>query len=69
MAITGVVKYWSEQKGWGFIARDDGKGDCFVHEANVGVVELRKGDRVSFDTKHPRNGKNLLAVNVEVLNP
>jgi CspA family cold shock protein len=58
---VGRVKFFNEQKGFGFITPDDGSGDVFVH---IGAVEragwrsLNEGQRVSFDiVTDPRKGK------------
>ena len=47
----GTVKWFSEQKGYGFIERDEG-GDIFVHHSEINMVGFRtlaEGDRVSFE--------------------
>lgn len=47
----GKIKWFSEEKGYGFIESDDGK-DIFFHKSNVvfeGHFGLRKSDRVSFE--------------------
>jgi len=71
MAMTvGTVKFFNEQKGFGFIGPDDGSPDVFVHISAVeraGMTTLTDGQRVSFDiVNDPRKGKtnaqNLRAV-------
>jgi cold shock protein len=55
----GRMKMISE-RGYGFIARDDGQPDVFVHlsaASKAGISGLEKGDRVSFDIVPGRNGK------------
>ena len=55
---NGVVKWFSEKKGYGFIATDDGR-DVFVHYANIsveGFKTLREGDAVSFDIVEGEKG-------------
>ena len=59
--ITGKVKFYSVQKGFGFIQPDDGGKDVFVHASalgRAGMPGLVEGQRVSFDTQvDSRNGK------------
>ena len=67
---VGTVKFFNDQKGFGFITSDDGSGDVFVHISAVeraGWSSLNEGQRVSFDVvTDPRKGKtnaqNLRAV-------
>ena len=50
--LFGVIKYFVEDRGFGFIKRDDGQRDVFVHiqaAKRHGLFDLRVGDRVSFD--------------------
>lgn len=64
---NGTVKWFSDQKGYGFIAREDGT-DVFVHHSGIeatGFKTLREGDRVSFELTQGKKG--LAAVNVKVL--
>jgi CspA family cold shock protein len=57
----GTVKFYNDQKGYGFIQPDDGSKDVFVHATaleRAGVPALREGQKVSFDTQtDPRSGK------------
>ena len=49
---TGTVKWFNAQKGYGFIAPEDGGQDVFVHISAVeraGLYELKEGQRVSFE--------------------
>ncbi len=46
---TGTVKWFNPAKGYGFIARDDGGPDLFVHSSSVADGTLNEGDRVEFD--------------------
>lgn len=48
----GKVKWFNDQKGYGFIAREDGSGDVFVHFSSIqgdGFKTLAEGDNVEFD--------------------
>ena len=48
---TGVVKWFNDSKGYGFIERDSGDGDIFVHHSAIagdGFKTLAEGDKVEF---------------------
>ena len=65
----GVVKFFNAAKGFGFITRDDGQPDAFVHISAVersGMSGLNEGDRVEFDIEVDRRGK-YSAVNLTAL--
>ena len=54
---TGTVKFYNEQKGFGFIAPDNGGKDVFVHATaleRAGMRSLVEGQKVSFDTQEDR---------------
>ncbi len=56
---SGTVKWFSNEKGYGFIARDDGSGDLFVHFSAVqadGYRSLNEGDEVTFDVGEGAKG-------------
>jgi len=56
---SGTVKKWFDEKGFGFLAPDDGGEDVFVHRNSLVDVEcLEQGDKVSFQTEFDdRKGK------------
>ena len=59
MAI-GTVKWFNNEKGYGFIEPEDGSGDVFVHIKDVeraGLATLNGGQKVSFDLVPGRNGR------------
>ena len=65
---TGTVKWFNADKGYGFIANDNGGDDVFVHFSAIvadGYKRLTEGQKVTFDVEtDPRNGK-LKAANVK----
>ncbi|MFS2110043.1 cold-shock protein [Sphingomonas sp. Sphisp140] len=57
---TGTVKFFNAMKGFGFIQRDDGQPDAFVHISAVeraGMPTLNEGDRLEFELEVDRRGK------------
>ena len=61
---TGTVKWFNAQKGFGFIAPDDGSNDAFVHISAVersGIGELREGQKVSYQLVADRRSGKLSA--------
>lgn len=59
MSTTGIVKWFDDQKGYGFITVDDGSKDCFVHHSAIqgnGFKSLSEGDHVQFDIVQGRKG-------------
>ena len=64
---TGTVKWFNEQKGYGFIAPQDGSKDVFVHISAVtrsGLGALREGQRVSFDLERDQRSGKVAASNL-----
>lgn len=59
MPTTGKVKFFNQVRGFGFIARDDGEGEVFVHQSAIqgeGFPSLSEGDRVEFDVVQGEKG-------------
>ena len=64
---SGTVKFFNAMKGFGFIQRDDGQPDAFVHISAVeraGMSALNEGDRLDFELEVDRRGK-YAAVNLQ----
>lgn len=58
---TGTVKFFNSMKGFGFLVRDDGQPDAFVHISAVersGLSALNEGERYQFDLEVDRRGKH-----------
>ena len=65
--ITGTVKFFNPDKGYGFIAPEDGSGDAFVHISAVeraGLGTLDREQRVSYELETDHRGKTS-AVNLK----
>ena len=57
--VTGKVKWFNENKGYGFIEREDGSGDVFVHYSAVqgdGFKTLAEGQKVEFEVADTDKG-------------
>ncbi|MEW6079821.1 MAG: cold-shock protein [Thermodesulfobacteriota bacterium] len=64
---NGTVKWFNDQKGFGFIEQENGP-DVFVHHSGInasGFKSLKEGDRVSFDLEQGKKGP--AAINVTVI--
>ena len=59
---TGVVKFFNESKGFGFIVDDESKKDIFVHITGLDGLTIRENDQVSYDIVDGKKGLN--AVNL-----
>jgi len=56
---SGSVKWFSDQKGYGFIVPDDGSKDLFVHHSNIageGFKTLQEGQKVEFEAAEGQKG-------------
>ena len=65
---TGTVKWFSDDKGFGFITPDDGDKDLFVHHTGIngeGYRSLQEGAKVSYDPEQGDMGPK--AVNVQTI--
>ncbi len=66
--ITGVVKFFNAQKGFGFIQPEDGSKDVFVHISAVersGMSTLNEGQKVTFDVVADKRSGKSAAENLE----
>ena len=62
--MQGVVKFFNETKGFGFIKPNNSQTDIFVHSSGL-VDEIRENDLVEYDEERGKKGMN--AVNVKLL--
>lgn len=67
---SGTVKWFNEEKGFGFISNDSGGDDVFVHFsaiASQGFKTLAEGQKVTFETEQdPKSRNKFRAVNVNI---
>ena len=59
MRTSGTVKWFNDEKGYGFITPESGEKDCFVHHSAIqmdGFKSLKEGDRVEFDIVQGQKG-------------
>jgi len=64
---TGTVKWFSDEKGYGFISRDDGQDDVFVHFSAIkmnGFRTLKEGEKVEFEITQGTKGEQAANVNI-----
>jgi cold shock protein len=69
MRTAGTVKWFNDEKGFGFITPENGAKDCFVHHSAIeggGFKSLSDGDRVEFDMiQEPKGPKATNVVKVQ----
>lgn len=64
MQKEGTVKFFNNQKGFGFISQNDSRNEIFVHVTGL-IDEIRENDRVEYDVEEGKKGLN--AINVKVI--
>ncbi|MBB3115341.1 cold-shock protein [Corynebacterium bovis] len=65
--INGTVKWFNSEKGFGFIAPDDGGSDVFVHYSEIqggGFRNLEENQKVTYDVEQGAKGPAAVSVNV-----
>jgi CspA family cold shock protein len=58
----GIIKFFNDSKGYGFIKPDEGTTDIFVHASGL-VDEVKQNDKVSFNTEQGKKG--IVAIDVK----
>ena len=64
MQKEGTVKFFNDQKGFGFISQSENRSDIFVHVTGL-IDEIRENDQVQYDVEEGKKGQN--AINVKVI--
>ena len=64
MQKEGTVKFFNNQKGFGFISQNDNRSEIFVHATGL-IDEIRENDQVEYDVAEGKKGPN--AINVKVI--
>ncbi|WP_020180020.1 cold-shock protein [Methylopila sp. M107] len=68
---SGTVKWFNAQKGFGFIAPDDGGADAFVHISameRAGISDLREGQKVAYELVADRKSGKMTADRLQLQN-
>lgn len=63
--MKGKVKWFNDKKGFGFIAKEDGSGDVFVHYSDIqmqGYKTLAEGDAVEFEVINSEKGPKAIKI-------
>lgn len=64
--VSGTVKFFNESKGFGFITRDDGQPDVFIHASALpSGSDIGEGDKVSFEIVQGPKGNKAVNVSLE----
>jgi CspA family cold shock protein len=64
MQKEGTVKFFNNQKGFGFISQNDNRSELFVHASGL-IDEIQENDQVSYDVAEGKKGPN--AINVKLV--
>ena len=67
--VTGIVKFFNQERGFGFITPDDGADDVFVHISSIersGIEAVEDGMKLIFDLAADNRGKGPKAVNLRL---
>ncbi len=68
--VTGVIKFFNQDRGFGFITPDDGSDDVFVHISSIersGIQQVEDGMKLTFDLAADNRGKGPKAVNLKLM--
>jgi CspA family cold shock protein len=60
---TGVIKFFNDSKGFGFVIEDESNTEYFLHVSGC-IDQVREGDSIEFDLKEGRKGLNAVDVRV-----